>query len=526
MKNRYTHSMIISAALLAGFIGSVVHAQYKVPVITPDQVKHIDDFSSDEEYWKYAVEKSANLNWNDAAALGALYRDNDAARRRIATFRNMGFGMFIHWGICSVADGMWQGKYYNTMPEFLMAKAEIPREGYVDTYASQFNPVHFDADKIAGLAKAAGMKYIVLTAKHVDGFCMYDTACSDLNVVDRTPFKRDILRELETACMKQGIKLGIYYSQDWDWLEGGLGMDPEENARSFRFNRWDPSDSRPGSNRDYFLKKGLPQVRELLQNYDISYVWFDVGREEDTVALAFWETVRKYAPEIPVTSRIGRDRFWGEVMIPGDNGFIHPDGLPYLHQTWEGCYTINRNWGYKPKDTDWKTPQDILFLLVQCAALNGNALVDIGPTDLGDVPEAAAKALKGVGDWLNVNGEAVYGTKGWVLDHEGPFRFDPEKAHESVTHGGELISGEDYWFTEKDNAVYAISLVKPEGRKIVIKSFASIQNPGKTIQKVTLLGSDAELKWMKDWYRDAEGLHVKLPDRFPSDIGYVLKVQF
>ncbi len=519
-------NVLISVLLLTALCGHTVRAEYKVPVIAPDQVKHIDDFSSDEEYWKYAVDQSASLEWKDAANLGAAYRDNEATRSRISNYEDMRFGMFIHWGICSVADGMWQGTHYDTMPEFLMFKAEIPRKGYVDTYASQFNPVNFDADGIVGLAKAAGMKYIVLTAKHVDGFCMYDTDYSDLNVVDRTPFKRDILRELETACRKQGIKLGIYYSQDWDWLEGGLGMDPSENETSYRFNHWDPSDSTPGSNRDYFLKKSFPQVRELLRNYDISYVWFDVGMESDTVALAFWETVRKYAPEVPVTSRIGRGSFWGEVMIPGDNGFIHANGLPYLHQTWEGCFTINHNWGYKPQDTDWKTPQDLLFLLVQSVALDGNALVDIGPTDLGDVPEAAADALKGVGDWMSVNGEAVHGTKGWVLDHEGPFKFDPEKSHETVAHGGKIITGDDFWFTEKDHAVYAINLVRPESRKIVIQSFASTQNPGKTIQNISLVGSDAELKWMTDWYRDAEGLHVTLPEKLPSAIGYVLKLQF
>ncbi len=499
-------------------------AAEQVSEIPLDQLKHIGDFPSDEAYWEYAVDQYANLSWKDANTLGVEMRSDQATQEKIKKYQAMRSGMFIHWGICSVADGIWNGKKFNTMPEFLMYQAEIPRVGYVKEYGGKFNPVNFDADRIARLARDAGMKYLVFTAKHVDGFCMYNSKYTRLDVIDATPFKRDILRELETACKKHGIKLGIYYSQDWDWLEGGLGNNKEDNEKSYRFNHWDPSSTELGSNREYFLKKSLPQIRELLTNYDISYVWFDVGEEPDTVALAFWETVKKYAPETPVTGRIGRGNYWGEVNIPGDNGFIHAKGFPHRNQAWEGCFTINHNWGFKPDDTDWKTAQDLTFLLVQTVARDGNALIDIGPTKLGDVPRPAVDALEGMGEWLQVNGECIYGVAPWYIDHEGPFTYDVEESWKSVEHGGSVLKEDDFWFTRRDNAIYVINLAKSDNRKVVIKSLSSVANPGQIVQHVSLVGG-GELPWMNSWYQNDQGLTVTLPQELPSDIGFVLKVE-
>ncbi len=320
---------------------------------------------------------------------------------RMAWWREAKFGLFIHWGLYAVPAGTYDGKQIPGIGEWIMNDAEIPMDVY-QKYAEQFNPTKFDADEWVSLAKAAGMKYIVITSKHHDGFAMFHSAASKFNIVDATPFNRDVIKELSLAAAKQGIKFGVYYSQSQDWNHpGGDAVHREANPH----RGWDPGQA--GSFDEYLKTVAEPQVRELLTDYGpISILWWDTPQKITPAQAGRLHELLKLQPNIITNNRLGGgfkgDSETPEQEIPA-NGF--PDG-----RNWETCMTINDTWGYKSYDRNFKSTETLVRNLVDIASKGGNYLLNVGPDATGVIPAGEADRLKEVGKWMKVNGESIYGT--------------------------------------------------------------------------------------------------------------------
>jgi len=315
----------------------------------------------------------------------------------MAWFKDAKFGLFIHWGLYCIPAGEWDGQRVPGIGEWIMHNAPIPVTEYAQL-AKQFDPVRFNAEQWVQMAQAAGMKYIVITAKHHDGFAMYHSSVSSYNIYDATPFHRDPVRELAEACARHGMKFGFYYSQAQDWHEpGGMG----------NTNDFGPDDLKDSSGAyDHYLQtKAEPQVAELLQNYGpVCLIWFDTPRfMTKERGQQFVDLVHKYQPACLIDGRLGTS---GDYTSTGDNT-IPNEGITTNY--WETPATINHTWGFRKDDTDWKAPGDILFKLVDIASKGGNYLLNVGPTSLGVVPAVCQSNLLTVGRWLAVNGDAVYG---------------------------------------------------------------------------------------------------------------------
>ncbi|PYV16866.1 MAG: alpha-L-fucosidase [Acidobacteria bacterium] len=331
------------------------------------------------------------------AAETTLAPGGDAAKeKRLQWFREAKFGLFIHWGLYAIPAGEWKGKPIPGIGEWIMNRAQIPVKEY-EKLAAQFNPVKFDADAWVKTARDAGMRYIVITSKHHDGFALFHSKASKYNVVDATPFKRDILKELAAACARQKMRLGFYYSQAQDWHEpDGAG------------NTWDFGPDEKKDYDKYLRGKAEPQVRELLTNYaPVCLIWFDTPRMMTPErSQRFVDIVRSLQPDCLIDGRLGLTGKEGDYRSTGDNAI--PDQAS--DEAWETPATINHTWGYKKDDHDWKRPGEVLFKLLDITSKGGNYLLNVGPMADGRIPERSVENLSEVGKWLRVNGEAVYGT--------------------------------------------------------------------------------------------------------------------
>lgn len=324
---------------------------------------------------------------------------------RMEWFREARFGMFIHWGLYSILAGRWQGQEVPGIGEWIMNRASIPVAQY-KALAAQFNPTLFSAEGIVGLAKSAGMKYIVITSKHHDGFAMFHSKANSFNIVDATPFKRDPLAELAAECRKQGIKLGFYYSQDQDWTAPG-GAAYKTGDHQPPTYHWDPAQN--GSFANYLETKAIPQIRELLSNYGEfpAIVWFDTPTSDMTPELAGKIVkVLDEHPRLIWNNRLGGG-YQGDTETPEQ--YIPPRGYP--GRDWESCMTMNDTWGYKVDDTNFKSTETLLHNLIDIASKGGNYLLNIGPKATGEVPEPEVTRLQEMGKWLAVNGESIYATQ-------------------------------------------------------------------------------------------------------------------
>ncbi|MGN6323228.1 MAG: alpha-L-fucosidase [Dyella sp.] len=322
---------------------------------------------------------------------------------RMGWWRQARFGMFIHWGLYAVPAGNWHGKPIDGIGEWIMYNAKIPVAEY-KKLAPQFDPVKFDAHAWVALAKAAGMKYIIITAKHHDGFAMFDSKANPFNIVDATPFKRDPLKELAAEAQKQGIKFGFYYSQDQDWTApGGAAMVVD----ALHNGHWDKAQD--GDFAEYLHTKAIPQLKELLSNYQPaapSVIWFDTPTPEMTPQLASEiVTLLNQHPNLIWNNRLGGG-YQGDTETPEQN--VPAQGYP--DRDWETCMTINDTWGYKSNDTNFKSSQELIRTLVDVASKGGNLLLNVGPDAHGVIPAAEAERLQTIGKWLDVNGESIYGT--------------------------------------------------------------------------------------------------------------------
>ena len=330
---------------------------------------------------------------------------------RMRWWRDARFGMFIHWGLYSIPAGYWDGKPYRGAGEWIMNDQHIPVAEY-EKLAGRFNPVQFDAKQWVQIAKNAGMKYIVITSKHHDGFDMFDSKVSDYTIVKATPFHRDPMKELAEACKDAGITFCFYHSiMDWH----------HPDAQSIGYPNYNDAPHNPNFQRyvEDYLK---PQVKELLTNYGpIGIVWFDGEWIKDWTpqnGQDMYAWCRSIQPNVIVNNRVGKARAGMNGMNKG-NGAVGDYGTPeqeipatgFPGADWESCMTMNDTWGYKKDDQHWKSAPTILHMLIDCASKGGNFLLNVGPTAEGVIPQPSVERLQEVGKWMQVNGESIYDTQ-------------------------------------------------------------------------------------------------------------------
>jgi alpha-L-fucosidase len=326
---------------------------------------------------------------------------------RMDWWRDARFGMFIHWGLYAIPAGEWNGETNHA--EWIRETAKIPLEQY-NQFVSQFNPEKFNADEWVTMAKDAGMKYIVITSKHHDGFCLFDSKETDYDVMS-TPFKRDILKELSEACAKQGITLCFYHSiMDWHH--------PDYLPR----RGWEKDRPTEGADMNSYVSYMKSQLNELLNNYGkIGVLWFDGEWEnkwDHARGADLYHYLRNLKPDLIINNRVDKGR-QGMAGMTSDSSFCGDFGTPeqeipstgFPGVDWESCMTMNDHWGYNKNDQNWKSSEDLIRKLIDIASKGGNFLLNVGPTSEGLFPDASIERLKEIGTWMKENGEAVYGTQ-------------------------------------------------------------------------------------------------------------------
>ena len=410
---------------------------------------------------------------------------------RMQWWKDARFGMFIHWGAYAVPAGYHNGRPVEGIGEWIMDKGKIPTAEY-EQYVRQFNPTRFDAKEWVRIAKDAGMKYIVITSKHHDGFCLWDSKVTEYDIMDYAPFKRDILQELSDACKEAGIRLCFYHSiMDWhhpDALAEGYAHQTTANPDWSRY-------------RETYLK---PQLEELIRRYDPGVLWFDgewIKEWTEPQGQALYNYLRNLDPDLIINNRVGKGRNGMQGMstyahAAGDFGTPEQEILAEgTDLPWETCMTMNDTWGFKKDDHNWKSAQTLVHQLIDATAKGGNYLLNVGPTAEGLIPGPSVDRLAEVGSWLKVNGEAIYGVKSIKAYQEG------ETVRYTQSADGKYL--------------YAFLLRQPEG------SVTLTQIDPATVAGVALLGGAAKLKWKK---APNGGITVSLPQLAASH-AWVLKVR-
>ncbi len=407
---------------------------------------------------------------------------------RMQWWRDAGFGMFVHWGAYAVPAGIYKGKEVSGIGEWIMSSAKIPVPEY-EKIVRQFNPQQFDADAWARLAKEAGMKYLVITSKHHDGFCLWDSKVTEYDIMDATAFKRDILKELSEACQKEGVKLCFYHSiMDWH----------HKKASGATFTEY----------REAYLK---PQLKELVENYDPAVLWFDgewIKEWTEAQGKDLYQYVRSLKPDIIINNRVGKGRNGMQGMNTGDE-FVGDFGTPEqeilehgsTEIDWESCMTMNDTWGFKKNDHNWKSAEMLIHNLVDIAAKGGNYLLNVGPDATGVIPKPSQERLKAMGAWMQVNSAAIYNTRMWPQYKEG----------EQIRY----ILG-------NDGAVY-VALLDWPGATVQLRYIKP-----KAKAEIRMLGVDEPLEWSFD---EATGTTVELgeklqdPSKRPCQYAWILKIE-
>ncbi|MDT7812031.1 MAG: alpha-L-fucosidase, partial [Acidobacteriaceae bacterium] len=447
-----------------------------------------------------------HINVDANHPVAALQDTETAAQRdaRMAWWREARFGMFIHWGLYSIPAGTWNGKQVPGIGEWIMNRGSIPVADY-KALAPKFNPTAFNAHDIVALAKSAGMKYIVITAKHHDGFAMFDSKADLFNIVAATPFHRDPIRVLAQECRKQGIKLGFYYSQDQDWTAPG-GAAYKTGNHDLPSHHWDPAQD--GDFATYLHSKAIPQLKELLTNYGDfpAVIWFDTPTPDMTPALAGEiVTLLNQHPNLIWNNRLGGG-YKGDTETPEQ--FIPAKGYP--GRDWEACMTMNDTWGYKSYDTNFKSTETLLRNLIDIASKGGNYLLNIGPDSKGNVPPAEVERLHQVGKWLAINGEAIYGTQPTLFGDEAGSFSATEKDKEGKP---KFVPTWNWRSTTTADSIYIELFTWPVG------SFHLDKSPREIVSASLLADKSREpLKITKT----ATGIDIALPSHALDPIATVL----
>jgi alpha-L-fucosidase len=399
---------------------------------------------------------------------------------RMKWWREARFGMFIHWGVYSVPAGTYNGKQIHGIGEWIMNHGKIPVAEY-RAYAKEFNPVKFNADEWVKLAKDAGMKYIVITSKHHDGFAMFDSKASDWNIVKASPYGRDPLKDLAEACRKHGVKLGFYYSQAQDWNNGG----------SAAGGKWDPAQEH--SMDDYIDKIAVPQMKEILSNYGEfpAVLWWDTPENMNQERAAKLIEVLKLKPGIIHNNRLGGG-FKGDTETPEQ--FIPATGYP--GRDWETCMTMNDTWGFKSYDHNWKSTETLLRNLIDIASKGGNYLLNVGPTSEGLIPSESIERLQQVGKWMAANGKAIYGTSA------SPFKRLPWGRCTTKISGDETT-------------LYLHVFNWPKDGKLVVPGLKS------AVVSASLMANGSKLSAVPN----AEGVTISVPATAPDAISSTVVLQ-
>ncbi|WP_343321646.1 alpha-L-fucosidase [Sphingobacterium multivorum] len=427
------------------------------------------------------------------------------------------FGLFLHWGLYSQTAGDWDG-HPTKGGEHFMLYERIPVKTYAKI-ADQFNPTGFDADRWAQMAHDAGMKYLVITAKHHDGFAMYNSAASDYNIVKRTPWAKDPMKELAVACKKYGLKLCFYYSLGRDWENPDVPTNwPVKAGRS---NTWDYPDEDAKDLNKYVENKVKPQLRELLTQYGpIGIIWFDTPELiTKKQSQEIKDLIHSIQPDCIINSRIGNGL--------GDYAVVEQSLVSTARKNWEACITMSENWGYNRHDTKWKSPELLVRNLIEVVSKDGNLLLNVGPKGDGTWPVESQENLHAIGSWMKTNGEAIYGTTVWdgakqtaqTLQADNKVAEKEKASMKDAVNDAtskEIVS--DYRFTQKGKSVY-LFVRSPSTATIDIPELSkSVLD----IKSLTLLGSSSKVKWIQN----IDTLRLYLPTAKDQGIPiYVYKIE-
>jgi alpha-L-fucosidase len=324
---------------------------------------------------------------------------------KLAWWREARFGLFVHWGVYAVPGGFYEGKREPYYAEWLMLRARIPCETY-RTYAKQFTADAYDPREWVRAAKNAGMRYLVVTTKHHDGFALFDSSVNDWTITRASPYGRDAIGELVEACRQEQMPIGFYYSQAQDWINGGAATG----------GYWDPSQKRDLN--AYVDQVVIPHLRELLTNYGRgvpAMLWWDtpVGMDE-AKSRRIEDFVRELRPDLIMNNRLYAGHT-GDILTPEQR--IPAVGYP--GRDWETCMTMNKTWGFAHDDEDWKSSSELIRNLVDIVSKGGNYLLNVGPDARGRIPEGSLSRLRDIGKWMRINGESIVGAHGVTVDAPG-----------------------------------------------------------------------------------------------------------
>ncbi|MFA4870591.1 MAG: alpha-L-fucosidase [Pedobacter sp.] len=427
---------------------------------------------------------------------------------RMAWWRDAKFGMFIHWGVYAQFGGVYKGhEQRRGGAEWIMNRSKIPVSEYQEM-AKSFNPVKYNPDDWVRMAKDAGMKYLIITAKHHDGFALFNSKASKWDITDATPYGKDLLKPLAEACKKYGIKLGFYYSQAQDWNnpggsaarkvmnEGWLNPDSAKVDAYTLANKghWDPAQMTKSFDQ-YIDDVAVPQVKELMTNYgDIAVLWWDTPTNMTDEAAVKLQNALKSQPHIITNDRLKRPNFPGDTKTPEQK---IPSQAELDGMDWETCMTMNGTWGFRTSDQKWKSSETLIRNLADIASKGGNYLLNVGPKPDGTFPQESIDRLKAIGTWMKVNSESIYGTRSNPL--------------ETLTWG--RCTRKD---APKGTILYFTVFNWPSDGKLIVPG---IKNK---VLSATLLATKGKLKTeMK-----GNELTIAIPSEAPDKVASVIKVEF
>lgn len=425
---------------------------------------------------------------------------------RMKWWREARFGMFIHWGVYAQWGGVYHGhQQARGGAEWIMNRSKIPVAEYQQK-AKEFNPTKYDPDAWVKMAKDAGMKYIIITAKHHDGFALFNSKASTWDITDATAYGKDLLKPLAEACKKYGVKLGFYYSQAQDWNNPGGSVARKEmregwpNPDSARIDaytkehkgHWDPAQETKTFDQ-YIDDVAVPQVKELMTNYgEVAVLWWDTPTNMTDEAALKLQAQLKLQPNIITNDRLKRPNFPGDTKTPEQK---IPTQAELDGMDWETCMTMNGSWGYKSWDNNWKSTETLIRNLVDIASKGGNYLLNIGPKEDGTIPQESIDRLQQIGAWMKVNSEAIYATKASPL---APLSWGRVTKKETATTTTLYFSVFDW----------------PKDGKLFVPGLKN-----KIISAKLLAGANLKVK-SKDG-----GIVMKVPATAPDAIATVIKVE-